>query len=186
MTSHARSMLRVLTISNNATQHSWIARMLPIFRVLFIALYLGSLALAGYGLYQGVQTGDWEYLWKQMDTFRIGAFMPLALAVENMYGHGATSELVCAFAAIRVAAVHGDERIAPLAANQPLPLTEALDMRTTWPLGPLHGPLDSMFTRPVYTFRNCADGGNSCPCAGHHRDHLLVRYLRLDHADHLR
>jgi hypothetical protein len=153
MTPHARYTLSVLTMFTNATQPSWTARMVRIFRVVFIVLYLGTLALAGYGLSQVVQTGDWEHLWKQLDTARLGVVLiPVAFLYANQFGGGAARELLRAFAAIRAAAEHGDERVAPVAANQPFPREAVMDLGTTASLGPLHGPNDSLYTRPVYIF----------------------------------
>jgi hypothetical protein len=152
MTPHVRYTLGVLTIFANAAQQARTASMVRIFRVCFIVLYLGPLALAGYGLSQVVQTGDWENLWKQLEYAPfVVCFIPVAFLFEYQVGGRAARELVRAFAAIRAAAERGDERIAPLAANQPLPRGAVLDTGTTASLGPLHGPHDSTLTGPVFT-----------------------------------
>jgi hypothetical protein len=150
MASHARHMLGVLTIANNASQRRWFVRVLPAYRVFVIIAYLGTLALAGYGLYLVVQTGDWEHLWKEVD-FRLVLLVPLAFSLDNQFGRGSSGELVSALAAIRDAAARGDERIAPLAADQPPPLQQTMGMNGSAVIGPLHGPSDTLYARPTWT-----------------------------------
>jgi hypothetical protein len=142
-------MLGVPHIAHSASQRRWFVNLLPAYRVLVLLIYLGTLAIAGYGLYLVVQTGDWEHLWKQWD-FRFVLLVPAAFYLENLFGRGFSGELVSAFAAIRDAAARGDERIAPLAADQPLPLQTTMDMNRAAAIGPLHGPYDAQYTRPTY------------------------------------
>jgi len=149
MGSHARYMVSVLHIATNTSQRRWVVRVLPAYWVLVMVVYLDTLALAGYGLYRVVQTGDWEHLWKQLD-FPFGLLVLPAFLLTTRYGRGFSGALVSTLAAIKDAAARGDQRIAPLAADQPLALETTMGMDSTWAIGPLHGPYDTLYAGPIY------------------------------------
>jgi hypothetical protein len=150
-------MLGVLGIAKNASQRSWFVRILPAYRVLVIVVYLGTLAFAGYGLSLVVQTGDWEHLGKQVN-FGFALLLPMAFTLENLYGRGSSGELVSTLAAIKDAAARGDERIAPLVAEQPLPLQQTIGMDSSSAIGSLHGPNDTLYAGPTYAFASAFMG----------------------------
>src|SRR5262249_58115592 len=112
----------------------WFVRVLRAYRMFVIVVYLGTLALAGYGLYLVVQTGDWEHLWKQVD-FRFVWLVLTPFLLEQRYDRGFSDALVSTLAAIKDAAARSDQRIAPLAADQPLPLETTMGMDSSWAIG---------------------------------------------------
>jgi hypothetical protein len=150
MTSHARNMLTVMAIGDNVAHKRWTVRVWRVLQVFFVVFYVLGLASAALGLVQVSQSGDWEYLWKDGELFfRGGLVFALFMTSGTLFGLGSGRELANTYAAIRQAAIQGDERIAPLAAHQPSPFDTEFSPTAMSTIVPLQGPYDGQYMRLV-------------------------------------